>query len=117
MVRRDRSDHVVPSAGARFHRPRQIIKFDGCYHGHVDAACENGHGALTRRRPDSAVCRGIVDLTISLPFNDASLCARVSQNKNEIAAVLLADRKRGPLFHARIFWRFCVKNAQNRVRF
>ena len=70
----------------------KIIKFDGCYHGHVDALLvKTGSGALTHRRPDSAgVPQAFVDLTISLPFNDAELVrAAFRQNKNEIAAVLL----------------------------
>src|SRR6266567_1716228 len=70
----------------------KIIKFDGCYHGHVDALLvKTGSGALTHRRPDSAgVPQAFVDLTISLPFNDAELVrAAFRQNRNEIAAVLL----------------------------
>jgi glutamate-1-semialdehyde 2,1-aminomutase len=70
----------------------KIIKFDGCYHGHVDALLvKTGSGALTHRRPDSAgVPQAFVDLTISLPFNDAELVrAAFRENKNEIAAVLL----------------------------
>src|SRR6266481_1946822 len=70
----------------------KIIKFDGCYHGHVDALLvKTGSGALTHRRPDSAgVPQAFVDLTISLPFNNAELVrAAFRQNKNEIAALLL----------------------------
>jgi glutamate-1-semialdehyde 2,1-aminomutase len=70
----------------------KIIKFDGCYHGHVDALLvKTGSGALTHQRPDSAgVPQAFVDLTISLPFNNAALVrAAFRQNKNEIAAVLL----------------------------
>jgi glutamate-1-semialdehyde 2,1-aminomutase len=70
----------------------KIIKFDGCYHGHVDALLvKTGSGALTHRRPDSAgVPQAFVDLTISLPFNNAELVrAAFRQNKDEIAAVLL----------------------------
>jgi glutamate-1-semialdehyde 2,1-aminomutase len=70
----------------------KIIKFDGCYHGHVDALLvKTGSGALTHQQPDSAgVPQAFVDLTISLPFNNAELVrAAFRQNKNEIAAVLL----------------------------
>ncbi len=70
----------------------KIIKFDGCYHGHVDALLvKTGSGALTHRRPDSAgVPQAFVDLTISLPFNNAEFVrAAFRQNRNEIAAVLL----------------------------
>src|SRR6266496_5887075 len=70
----------------------KIIKFDGCYHGHVDGLLvKAGSGALTHRRPDSAgVPQAFVDLTISLPFNNAEFVrAAFRQNRNEIAAVLL----------------------------
>jgi glutamate-1-semialdehyde 2,1-aminomutase len=68
----------------------KIIKFDGCYHGHVDALLvKSGSGALTHGRPDSAgVPQSFVDLTISLPFNDVDL-VRQAFHKNEIAAVIL----------------------------
>jgi glutamate-1-semialdehyde 2,1-aminomutase len=70
----------------------KIIKFDGCYHGHVDALLvKTGSGALTHGQPSSAgVPSAFVDLTISLPFNDAELLRKAFQeNKNEIAAVML----------------------------
>jgi glutamate-1-semialdehyde 2,1-aminomutase len=53
----------------------KIIKFDGCYHGHVDALLvKSGSGALTHGQPNSAgVPQAFVDLTISLPFNDLDL--------------------------------------------
>jgi glutamate-1-semialdehyde 2,1-aminomutase len=72
-------------------RPK-IIKFDGCYHGHVDALLvKSGSGALTHGQPDSAgIPQTFVDLTISLPFNDIDLVQRAfRQNKDEIAAVIL----------------------------
>jgi glutamate-1-semialdehyde 2,1-aminomutase len=72
-------------------RPK-IIKFDGCYHGHVDALLvKSGSGALTHGQPDSAgIPQPFVDLTISLPFNDIDLVQRAfRQNKDEIAAVIL----------------------------
>jgi glutamate-1-semialdehyde 2,1-aminomutase len=70
----------------------KIIKFDGCYHGHVDALLvKSGSGALTHGRPDSAgVPRAFVDLTFSLPFNSVDLLRQAfRQNKNEIAAVIV----------------------------
>jgi glutamate-1-semialdehyde 2,1-aminomutase len=75
-----------------FTRRDKIIKFDGCYHGHVDALLvKAGSGALTHGRPDSAgVPQTFVDLTISLPFNDADLVRKTfSQNKGQIAAVIV----------------------------
>jgi glutamate-1-semialdehyde 2,1-aminomutase len=70
----------------------KIIKFDGCYHGHVDALLvKSGSGALTHGRPDSAgVPQAFVDLTISLPFNNVDLVREAfRKNKNGIAAVIL----------------------------
>lgn len=50
----------------------KIVKFEGCYHGHVDSLLvKAGSGALTHGRPDSAgVPYSLADLTITLPFND-----------------------------------------------
>jgi len=70
----------------------KIVKFDGCYHGHADALLvKAGSGALTHGQPSSAgVPSAFVDLTISLPFNNAELLRRTFQeNKNEIAAVIV----------------------------
>jgi glutamate-1-semialdehyde 2,1-aminomutase len=70
----------------------KIIKFDGCYHGHVDALLvKSGSGALTHGQPDSAgVPQVFVDLTISLPFNDVGLVRKAfRENRNQIAAVIL----------------------------
>jgi glutamate-1-semialdehyde 2,1-aminomutase len=70
----------------------KIIKFDGCYHGHVDALLvKTGSGALTHGQPSSAgVPSAFADLTISLPFNNADLVRKAfRENKNEIAAVIV----------------------------
>jgi glutamate-1-semialdehyde 2,1-aminomutase len=70
----------------------RIIKFDGCYHGHVDGLLvKAGSGALTHGRPDSAgVPQAFADLTISLPFNNADLVREAfAENKHEIAAVIV----------------------------
>ena len=49
-----------------------IIKFEGCYHGHVDSLLvKAGSGALTHGSPDSAgVPKELAALTITLPFNE-----------------------------------------------
>lgn len=68
----------------------KIIKFDGCYHGHVDALLvKSGSGALTHGRPDSAgVPQAFAGLTISLPFNDVDLVQQAFR-ENEVAAVIV----------------------------
>ena len=70
----------------------KIIKFDGCYHGHVDGLLvKAGSGALTHGRADSAgVPQAFADLTISLPFNDIDLVRKAfAENKEKIAAVIV----------------------------
>lgn len=75
-----------------FTRRDKIIKFDGCYHGHVDSLLvKAGSGALTLGQPDSAgIPAALAALTIALPFNDpVALKAAFDQNKGEIAAVIV----------------------------
>ena len=70
----------------------KIIKFEGCYHGHVDALLVHaGSGALTHGRPDSAgVPADFAQLTVSLPFNNIdAVRAAFRENKDTIAAVIL----------------------------
>ncbi|MEM1295950.1 MAG: glutamate-1-semialdehyde 2,1-aminomutase [Verrucomicrobiota bacterium] len=69
-----------------------IVKFIGCYHGHVDSLLvAAGSGAMTHGKPDSA---GIPDefasLTITLPFNDEEAVRNVfAAEGDRIAAVIL----------------------------
>jgi glutamate-1-semialdehyde 2,1-aminomutase len=75
-----------------FTRRDKIIKFEGCYHGHVDALLVNaGSGALTHGQPDSAgVPAEFAALTISVPFNDIeAVRAAFRANPKEIAAIIL----------------------------
>jgi glutamate-1-semialdehyde 2,1-aminomutase len=69
-----------------------IIKFEGCYHGHVDSLLvKAGSGALTHGHPDSAgVPEEFAALTITLPFNDLDqLSAAFDLQGQKIAAVIL----------------------------
>jgi glutamate-1-semialdehyde 2,1-aminomutase len=69
-----------------------IVKFEGCYHGHVDALLvKAGSGALTHGRPDSAgVPAAFANLTITLPFNDvAALRSLFMAEGSKIAAVIV----------------------------
>ncbi len=75
-----------------FTKRDKIIKFAGCYHGHVDALLVHaGSGALTHGQPDSAgVPADFASLTIVVPFNDlAAVRAAFRENAGEIAAVIL----------------------------
>ncbi len=70
----------------------KIIKFEGCYHGHVDSLLvKAGSGALTHGCPDSAgIPEEFAGLTIALPFNDIEAVRRVfRENTKKIAAVIL----------------------------
>ena len=70
----------------------KIIKFEGCYHGHVDSLLvKAGSGALTLGQPDSAgIPAALAHLTITLPFNDAEALRTVfRQQGGEIAAVIV----------------------------
>ncbi len=70
----------------------KILKFEGCYHGHVDSLLvKAGSGALTHGHPDSAgIPEDLARLTICVPFNDpAAVEAAFQANPGEIAAVIL----------------------------
>lgn len=71
---------------------RMLIKFEGCYHGHVDSLLvKAGSGALTFGQPDSAgVPAALAELTLALPFNDAdALRAAFARHGEDLAAVIL----------------------------
>jgi glutamate-1-semialdehyde 2,1-aminomutase len=69
-----------------------IVKFAGCYHGHVDSLLvKAGSGALTHGHPSSpGVPEGCTKDTLVLEFNDCQQVREVfSQRGAEIAAVIL----------------------------
>jgi glutamate-1-semialdehyde 2,1-aminomutase len=69
-----------------------IIKFEGCYHGHVDSLLvKAGSGALTLGLPDSAgIPRSLAAQTISLPFNNrARLKTAFQEHGDQLAAVIV----------------------------
>jgi glutamate-1-semialdehyde 2,1-aminomutase len=70
----------------------KIIKFDGCYHGHVDSLLvKAGSGALTFGHPDSAgVPAAFTQHTIVLPYNDvAAVKAAFAANHGQIAGIII----------------------------
>jgi glutamate-1-semialdehyde 2,1-aminomutase len=71
---------------------KMIVKFEGCYHGHVDSLLvKAGSGALTHGNPDSAgVPPEFAQLTIAIPFNNPEVLAETFQKFGEqIAAVIV----------------------------
>ncbi len=78
---------------ARGHTGRdKVIKFAGCYHGHVDSLLvQAGSGALTHGVPSSpGVPAGCAADTVALPFNDVEeLTATMENIGSEVACVIL----------------------------
>ena len=71
---------------------KYIVKFEGCYHGHVDALLvKAGSGVATLGIPGSAgVPEEIAALTLALPYNDiAAVEAAFDAHPNEIAAIIV----------------------------
>jgi glutamate-1-semialdehyde 2,1-aminomutase len=71
---------------------KKIIKFEGCYHGHVDSLLvKAGSGALTHGHPDSAgVPEDLARLTITVSYNDLeAVQAAFAANPSEIACIIL----------------------------
>ena len=69
-----------------------IVKFDGCYHGHSDGMLVRaGSGALTGAEPDSAgVPADFAKHTLVAPYNDAEAVeALFASHQDTIAAVIV----------------------------
>jgi glutamate-1-semialdehyde 2,1-aminomutase len=68
------------------------VKFEGCYHGHVDSLLvKAGSGVATLSLPDTAgVPRAFSDTTIALPFNDLDRVEDTFRERGDgIAAVIV----------------------------
>ena len=75
-----------------FTRRDKIIKFEGCYHGHVDSLLvKAGSGALTFGYPDSlGVPASFTQHTVVLPFNHReAVQAAFAANVGQIAGIIL----------------------------
>jgi glutamate-1-semialdehyde 2,1-aminomutase len=69
------------------------VKFEGCYHGHVDSLLvKAGSGALTFGVPDtSGVPGGIASTTAVLPYNDAEAFTRFMKKKGHLVAAVIVE--------------------------
>lgn len=69
-----------------------IIKFEGCYHGHSDCLlAKAGSGAMTLALPDSAgVPPSVTENTVVLPFNDLTAVAQAfAERPDSIAGIIV----------------------------
>ena len=69
-----------------------VIKFEGCYHGHVDSLLvKGGSGMATLGIADSAgVPKAFAETTISLPFNSIAAVEKAfAERAGQIAAVIV----------------------------
>jgi glutamate-1-semialdehyde 2,1-aminomutase len=70
----------------------KIVKFEGCYHGHVDSLLvKAGSGALTLGAPDSkGIPADTAQQTYVVPYNDADALEQLfAKAGHEIAAVII----------------------------
>lgn len=73
-------------------RRDKIVKFEGCYHGHVDSLLvKAGSGALTLGSPDSlGVPKSTSSETFVLPYNDLDSVANLFEKQgSEIACIII----------------------------
>ena len=97
----------------------KILKFEGCYHGHVDSLLvKAGSGLVTFGETSSAgIPKSFADETIVVPLNDPKAVKEAfKQFKNEIAAIIIegVPANNGLLIQDKTFVHFlreiCTKN-------
>jgi glutamate-1-semialdehyde 2,1-aminomutase len=70
----------------------KVVKFEGCYHGHVDSLLvKAGSGALTLGSPDSAgIPASTAEQTFIMPYNDSETIRELfHQSGEQIACVIV----------------------------
>lgn len=70
-----------------------IIKFEGCYHGHSDSLLvKAGSGALTFGVPSSpGVPSSLADHTLTLPFNDLEAISHLLKTNGDTIACIIVE--------------------------
>ncbi len=70
-----------------------VVKFEGCYHGHVDALLvDAGSGAATLGRPSSAgIPQDFVEHTAVLPYNDVDALESLFETRGENIACVIVE--------------------------
>ncbi len=70
-----------------------VVKFEGCYHGHVDSLlAKAGSGALTLGVPDTAgVPGGIASTTAVLPYNDIEYFEKFMEHHGQDVAAVIVE--------------------------
>ncbi|WP_165857479.1 glutamate-1-semialdehyde 2,1-aminomutase [Marinobacter sp. JSM 1782161] len=70
----------------------KIVKFEGCYHGHVDSLLvKAGSGALTMGVPNSpGIPASLAEHTVTVPYNDIESVRKVfAEMGDQIAAIIV----------------------------
>jgi glutamate-1-semialdehyde 2,1-aminomutase len=69
------------------------IKFEGCYHGHVDSLLvKAGSGVATLGLPDSpGVPKGFSDTTVTLPFNNVEAVEQAFKTHGDRIAAIIVE--------------------------
>ncbi len=69
------------------------IKFEGCYHGHVDSLLvKAGSGVATLGLPDSpGVPKGFSDTTITVPFNNSEAVEQAFERHGDRIAAIIVE--------------------------
>lgn len=74
-------------------RRDKVVKFEGCYHGHVDGLLvKAGSGALTLGEPDSlGVPKAYTDQTYVLPYNDIEAMRTLFKEQGDKIACIIVE--------------------------
>jgi glutamate-1-semialdehyde 2,1-aminomutase len=75
-----------------FTKRELVVKFDGCYHGHVDDLLTKAGSGVAELKSSSSlgIPQSHINNTISLPYNDVEILEKtLTQHKDKIACVII----------------------------